>query len=133
MTSRTPERSASATHKALAADSRLALLDVLEHAEGPLDAVEAGRRVGLHRNTARVHLDQLAEVGLVERQAEHRSTPGRPRVLYATQGASDPPTFTLFATRSLSPQYLRYLERKLRESFDLGPTPVKLRVRLRNE
>jgi GTP-binding protein len=57
----------------------------------------------------------------------------RPRVLYATQGASDPPTFTLFATRSLSPQYLRYLERKLRESFDLGPTPVKLRVRLRNE
>ncbi len=52
----------------------------------------------------------------------------RPRVLYATQGASDPPTFTLFATRSLSPQYLRYLERKLRESFDLGPTPVKLRV-----
>jgi GTP-binding protein len=57
----------------------------------------------------------------------------RPRVLYATQGASDPPTFTLFATRSLSPQYLRYLERKLRESFDLGPTPVKLRVRVRNE
>jgi len=57
----------------------------------------------------------------------------RPRVLYATQGASDPPTFTLFATRSLSQQYLRYLERKLRESFDLGPTPVKLRVRVRNE
>ena len=26
-------------------------------------------------------------------------------------------------------QYLRYLERKLRESFDLGPTPIKLRVR----
>jgi GTP-binding protein len=57
----------------------------------------------------------------------------RPRVLYATQGATDPPTFTLFATRTLTPQYLRYLERKLRESFDLGPTPVKLRVRLRNE
>ena len=57
----------------------------------------------------------------------------RPRVLYATQGATDPPTFTLFATRSLTPQYLRYLERKLRESFDLGPTPVKLRVRLRND
>ena len=56
----------------------------------------------------------------------------RPRILYATQGASDPPTFTLFATRPLSEQYLRYLERKLRESFDLGPTPVKLRVRTRN-
>ena len=57
----------------------------------------------------------------------------RPRVLYATQGASDPPTFTLFATRTLPQQYLRYLERKMRESFDLGPTPVKLRVRVRNE
>jgi GTP-binding protein len=56
----------------------------------------------------------------------------RPRILYATQGAADPPTFTLFATRPLSQQYLRYLERKLRESFDLGPTPVKLRVRARN-
>ena len=47
----------------------------------------------------------------------------RPRVLYATQGAAEPPTFTLFATRSLPPTYLRYLERKIRESFDLGPTP----------
>jgi GTP-binding protein len=57
----------------------------------------------------------------------------RPRILYATQGATDPPTFTLFATRSLPAPYLRYLERRLREAFDLGPTPVKLRVRRRGE
>jgi GTP-binding protein len=57
----------------------------------------------------------------------------RPRVLYATQGATDPPTFTLFASRPLPPQYLRYLERRLRESFDLGPTPIKLRVRARTD
>jgi GTP-binding protein len=57
----------------------------------------------------------------------------RPRILYATQGATDPPTFTLFTTRALPPQYLRYLERKLRESMDLGPTPIKLRVRRRDE
>ncbi len=56
----------------------------------------------------------------------------RPRVLYATQGASDPPTFTLFATHKLPPTYLRFLERRIREAFDLGPTPVKLRVRLRD-
>jgi len=55
------------------------------------------------------------------------------RVLYATQGAVDPPTFTLFANRELPPTYLRYLERKLREAFDLGPTPLKLRVRRRSE
>lgn len=57
----------------------------------------------------------------------------RPRVLYATQGAADPPTFTLFATRTLPPTYLRYLERKLREAFELGPSPIKLRVRRRGD
>jgi len=53
------------------------------------------------------------------------------RVLYATQGAADPPTFTLFASRTLPPTYLRYLERKIREHFEFGPTPLKLRVRRR--
>jgi GTP-binding protein len=56
----------------------------------------------------------------------------RPRVLYATQGASEPPTFTLFATHELPETYLRYLERRIRDAFDLGPTPMKLRVRLRD-
>jgi predicted ArsR family transcriptional regulator len=83
VTSSTAAHSASATHKALAAESRLALLDVLEQADGPLDAVEAARRVGLHRNTARVHLDQLVAVGLVEKHSEQRSRPGRPRALYS--------------------------------------------------
>ena len=55
----------------------------------------------------------------------------RPRILYATQGATDPPTFTLFTTRALPPTYLRYLERKIREAFSIGPTPIKLRVRRR--
>jgi len=57
----------------------------------------------------------------------------RPRILYATQGATDPPTFTLFTSRALPPTYMRYLERKIRESFDLGQTPIKLRVRKRND
>ena len=63
--------------------------------------------------------------------AGRRSATG-PRILYATQGANDPPTFTLFATHELPPTYLRYVERKIREAFDLGPTPIKLRVRRRN-
>jgi len=52
------------------------------------------------------------------------------RIRYGVQGAADPPTFTLFATHRLSATYLRYVERRLREELDLGPTPVKLRVRL---
>jgi GTP-binding protein len=62
-------------------------------------------------------------------QAEHPSPGGR--VLYAVQGATDPPTFTLFATRPVPAPYLRYLERRLREHFAFGPTPLKLRVRRR--
>jgi len=54
------------------------------------------------------------------------------RILYATQGATDPPTFTLFANKELPATYLRYIERRLRESFDLGATPIKLRVRQRS-
>jgi GTPase len=53
------------------------------------------------------------------------------RILYATQGATDPPTFTLFSNKSQPPTYLRYIERKIREHFGFGPTPLKLRVRRR--
>jgi GTP-binding protein len=53
------------------------------------------------------------------------------RVLYATQGATDPPTFTLFTSKDLPASYLRYLERSIREYFGFGPTPLKLRVRRR--
>ena len=67
-----------------------------------------------------------------QRQPPPAAGKHRPRVLYATQGATDPPTFTLFATRELPPPYLRYLERRIREAFELGPTPVKMRVRLRS-
>lgn len=54
------------------------------------------------------------------------------RIQYATQGAVHPPTFTLFANSDLPPTYLRYIERKIREHFELGPTPIKLRVRRRS-
>ncbi len=57
--------------------------------------------------------------------------PGGARVLYATQAATQPPTFTLFANRELPATYLRYLERRLREELGLAKTPLKLRVRRR--
>ncbi|HEV3213507.1 MAG TPA: ribosome biogenesis GTPase Der [Acidimicrobiales bacterium] len=59
----------------------------------------------------------------------HHAAPGA-RVRYVVQGAIDPPTFTLFASARLSQTYLRYLERGLRERFDLGATPLRLRVRI---
>lgn len=65
-------------------------------------------------------------------QAAHPA-PGGARVLYATQGASDPPTFTLFSNRLLPRTYLRYLENRLREDLDMGSVPIKIRVRPRSE
>jgi len=72
---------------------------------------------------------------LQEAQQQHPAPPvrkHRPRILYATQGAADPPTFTLFASHELPESYMRYIERRIREAFSLGPTPIKLRVRRRN-
>jgi GTP-binding protein len=46
------------------------------------------------------------------------------------QGDIDPPTFTLFASARLPQTYLRYVERPLRERFDFGSTPMKIRVRV---
>jgi GTPase len=66
-------------------------------------------------------------------QAAQSAQPGAAgaRVLYATQGAAEPPTFTLFTNKPLPAPYLRYLERRIREHFGFGPTPLKLRVRRR--
>jgi GTP-binding protein len=77
----------------------------------------------------RVPTRRVNEVIIAAQAAQ--PAPHGARVLYATQGAADPPTFTLFANRELPSTYVRYLERKLREAFDLGQTPVKLRVRRR--
>jgi GTPase len=79
-----------------------------------------------HKRVPTRALNQL----LQQAQAQHPAPAGR--ILYATQGATDPPTFTLFTNRPLPPTYLRYLERKIREHFEFGPTPLKLRVRQRS-
>jgi GTP-binding protein len=82
--------------------------------------------VDYHR---RVPTRRVNEVIRAAQQAQ--PAPRGVRVLYATQAATDPPTFTLFANREVPPTYLRYLERRLREDLDLGATPIKMRVRRR--
>jgi len=78
-----------------------------------------------HRRVPTRELNDVVQAA----QAAHPA-PGA-RVLYATQGAVDPPTFTLFSDRTLHPTWLRFLERRIREHFGFGPTPLKLRVRKR--
>jgi GTPase len=69
---------------------------------------------------------------VIRRAQQAQPAPHGARVLYALQGAANPPTFTIFANRELPKTYVRYLERSLSEAFDLGATPVKLRVRRRD-
>jgi GTP-binding protein len=74
------------------------------------------------------------DVNRVIADAQQRQPAGHGlKVMYALQGATDPPTFTLFVNRELPPTYLRYLERSIREAFEFGSTPIKLRVRKRSE
>jgi GTPase len=56
-----------------------------------------------------------------------------PRVLFATQAATRPPTFVLFTTGFLEAGYRRFLERKLRESFEFTGSPVRINVRVREK
>jgi GTP-binding protein len=74
------------------------------------------------------------DVNRVISDAQQRQPAGHGvRVLYALQGATDPPTFTLFVNRELPQTYMRYLERSIREAFEFGSTPLKLRVRKRTD
>ena len=74
------------------------------------------------------------KVNIIIRKAQvAHPAPGGARVLYATQGATEPPTFTLFVNKKLPRTYIRYLENHLREHIGLGATPIKIRIRNRNE
>ncbi len=106
--------------------------------DAPVLKVAATKRRGVHR---------VLPALFAAAEAYHRRIPTGPlnralhdlqsrqpapgaRIRYVVQGATDPPTFTVFASGRLPATYLRYLERGLRERFDLGATPVKLRVRI---
>ena len=80
------------------------------------------------------HRVPTRKVNIIIRKAQSaHPAPGGARVLYATQGATEPPTFTLFVNKKLPRTYIRYLENQLREHLGLGATPIKIRIRNRNE
>src|SRR5213592_2039626 len=67
-----------------------------------MSAQELADRLGLHANTVRLHLERLREAGLVDVEAVHRGTVGRPQHRYSlAPGAPglgfDPPAHALLA------------------------------------
>ncbi len=118
--------------------------------DAPVLQVSATTGAGISRILPLV--EQLAQVGkrriataelnrwlgdVVERHPPAMAQRGmrrRPLKLhYATQTAVRPPTFIFFCTepRAVQASYRRFLENRLRESFDLEGTPVRIRLRAR--
>jgi len=56
----------------------------------------------------------------------------RPRVIYAVQAETEPPTVILFVRGGdLSADYLRFIENRLREAYEFTGTPVRVVARRR--
>ncbi|HET9728876.1 MAG TPA: helix-turn-helix domain-containing protein [Acidimicrobiia bacterium] len=88
--------------KALGDETRFSMYQELAGATSPLTATELADRLRLHANTVRLHLERLRDAGLVEVEAVHRGTVGRPQHVYTlAPGAPglgfDPPSYTLLA------------------------------------
>jgi GTP-binding protein len=79
------------------------------------------RRVG----TARVN-----EV-LQQAQRERPTARGIGTIHYGTQVSAGPPTFVLFAGKEPDAGYRRFLENRLRRTFELEGVPIRLRFRER--
>ncbi len=57
----------------------------------------------------------------------------QPKILFATQAATRPPTFVLFTSGFLEAGYRRFLERRLREEFGFTGSPIRMSVRVREK
>jgi GTP-binding protein len=57
----------------------------------------------------------------------------QPKILFATQASVRPPTFVLFTSGPLEASYQRFLERRLRERYGFGGTPIALTTRIREK
>jgi predicted ArsR family transcriptional regulator len=88
--------------KALADDTRFAVYRELATSTTALSAPELADRLGVHANTVRLHLERLRDVGIVDAEAVHRGTVGRPQHLYFLAADApglgfDPPAHALLA------------------------------------
>jgi predicted ArsR family transcriptional regulator len=88
--------------KALGDETRYATYRELATSTAPISAPELAERLDLHPNTVRLHLERLREAGLIDVEAVHRGTVGRPQhVYFLADGAPglgfDPPAHALLA------------------------------------
>ncbi|MEK9535826.1 MAG: ribosome biogenesis GTPase Der [Aquiluna sp.] len=120
--------------------------------ETDLDHVHWAPRINISAKTGR-HLEKLPAAlhtaleswdtristgalnGFIAELAQSHPHPVRggkqPRILYATQAATRPPTFVFFTTGFLDPQYRRFIQRRLREDYGFEGSPIRIQMRVR--
>jgi GTPase len=102
----------------------------IERLWGPIDKALAAYRVKLSTG----QLNRLFEAAI--RKVAPPALQGAPwKLYYTTQVSTGPPTFMLFANKTIprNHHYRRYLENRLREELDLPGVPVRLVIRKRTE
>ncbi|WOQ70215.1 winged helix-turn-helix transcriptional regulator [Microbacterium limosum] len=80
-------------YSAISSFSRVEVLHLIQ-SHPRRTVAELAEATGLHPNTVREHLARLLDAGHIVRETEHRTTRGRPRVLYSAatgQGESSSP------------------------------------------
>ena len=94
----------------------------------------AGALAGFHARLGTGEINRLFEQAVRTHAAPSRD--GREwKLYYATQVGDGPPTFMLFANRTLARNdpYRRYLANRLREALGLAGVPIRLVIRRRKE
>jgi predicted ArsR family transcriptional regulator len=71
-----------APYSAISSSSRVQILHALQ-TRGHRTITDLCEATGLHPNTVREHLQRLTDGGYIVAETEHRTTRGRPRVLYS--------------------------------------------------
>jgi GTP-binding protein len=73
-----------------------------------------------------------ALIAAVERQQPPRSGMTRPKLRYAHQGGTNPPTIIIHGTslHAISDSYRRYLESTFRDVFKLAGTPLRIQFKV---
>ncbi|MFC7279948.1 helix-turn-helix transcriptional regulator [Paractinoplanes rhizophilus] len=78
-------------HRALGSASRVTILRLVREARAGLTAAEVAAATGQHLSTTRVHLERLAEAGLLVKARASAGLPGRPAWRYRAAVADPAP------------------------------------------
>lgn len=87
--------------------------------------------------TSRISTSKLNQLLTDMREFGHTIVDGkrRLRMHYVTQTGTNPPTFTFFVNHTdlINDSYRRYIENRMRATFDFKGTPIRLRFRKKDQ